>query len=173
MQNERLYRSPLGWLHLKSEGGNLVGLAFSESYDKSLCYEKCTQSSKVMTDTTKWLDIYFSGEIPTFMPKIAFQNGSTFAREVWELLLEVPYGNLSTYGTFAKIIAKKHKIAKMSAQAIGGAVGSNPIAIIVPCHRIIGANKNLTGYAGGIDKKIALLHIEGIDTTKFKLPKQS
>lgn len=102
------------------------------------------------------------------MPPIKIQSGSAFAREVWELLLQVPYGQLSTYGALAKQIAQKHNIAKMSAQAIGKAVGSNPIAIIIPCHRVIGANKNLVGYAGGLEKKITLLQIEGIDTTKFR-----
>lgn len=168
---QSFYHSPIGWLHLKSYKENLVGLEFSAFVNESLCVKETKESSKAIMDTIKWLDIYFSGEIPTFMPQIAFQSGSSFAQEVWELLLQIPYGTLSTYGTLAQTIAQKHKVSKMSAQAIGGAVGRNPIAIIIPCHRIIGVNKNLTGFSGGLDKKIALLNIEGVKTTELKIPK--
>ena len=163
---QRFYNSPLGYLHLQSDGESLIGLTFSDCLNKS--HKDKEEPCNALKKTIKWLDIYFSAEIPTFMPPIKIQSGSAFAREVWELLLQVPYGQLSTYGALAKQIAQRYNIAKMSAQAIGRAVGSNPIAIIIPCHRIIGANKNLVGYAGGLEKKITLLQIEGIDTTKFR-----
>ena len=120
----------------------------------------------------KWLDLYFSGEIPQWTPKIAFpNNASAFALRVWEILRTIPHGKTTTYGAIARQIAHEFGIAKMSAQAVGGAVSRNPIAIIIPCHRILGANGNLTGYAGGIANKIALLKIEKIPTDSLKMPK--
>lgn len=126
----------------------------------------------IFTQTKEWLDLYFSGEIPRFAPQIAFpKNASAFALRVWEILRTIPHGKTTTYGAIAKQIAREFGIAKMSAQAVGGAVGRNPISIIVPCHRVVGANGNLTGYAGGLENKIALLKIEGIATNRLKMPK--
>lgn len=126
----------------------------------------------IFTQTKEWLDLYFNGEIPRFAPQIAFpSNASAFALRVWEILQSIPYGKTTTYGAIAKQIAREFGIAKMSAQAVGGAVGRNPISIIIPCHRVIGANGNLTGYAGGLENKIALLKIEGIATNRLKMPK--
>lgn len=126
----------------------------------------------IFMQTKKWLDLYFSGEIPRFVPRFAFpSNASAFALRVWEILQSIPYGKTTTYGAIAKQIAWDFGIAKMSAQAVGGAVSRNPIAIIVPCHRVVGANGNLTGYAGGLENKIALLKIEGIATNRLKMPK--
>ena len=125
-----------------------------------------------LIDGKKWLDLYFSGEIPQWTPKIAFpNNASAFALRVLEILRTIPHGKTTTYGAIAKQIAREFGIAKMSAQAVGGAVSRNPIAIIIPCHRILGANGNLTGYAGGIANKIALLKIEKIPTDSLKMPK--
>ena len=126
----------------------------------------------IFTQTKEWLDLYFSGEIPQFAPQITFpKNASAFALRVWEILRTIPYGKTTTYGAIAKQIAREFGIAKMSAQAVGGAVGRNPISIIIPCHRVVGANGNLTGYAGGLENKIALLKIEGIATNHLKMPK--
>lgn len=116
----------------------------------------------VFERAVRWLDIYFSGHEPDFNLPLHF-TGSEFQNEVWEMLCEIPYGHTTTYGDIAKRLAKKKGIERMSAQAVGGAVARNKISIIVPCHRVIGANGNLTGYAGGIDKKIALLKLERLD----------
>ena len=99
-------------------------------------------------------------------------EGTAFRKEVWEILLEIPYGETTTYGRIAEQIAAKRGMARMSAQAVGGAVGSNPISIIVPCHRVVGTNGSLTGYAGGIEKQIRLLELEGVDMSKFFVPKK-
>lgn len=126
----------------------------------------------IFTQTKKWLDLYFGGEIPRFAPQIAFpSNASVFALRVWEILRTIPHGKTTTYGAIAKQIAREFGIAKMSAQAVGGAVGRNPISIIIPCHRVVGTNGNLTGYAGGLENKITLLKIEGIATNRLKMPK--
>ena len=116
----------------------------------------------VFDQTKRWLDLYFSGREPGFTPALN-PAGSAFRRAVWEILLKIPYGKTTTYGQIAREIAAARGLAKMSAQAVGGAVGHNEISIIIPCHRVIGAHGNLTGYAGGIDRKIKLLKLEGVD----------
>ena len=116
----------------------------------------------VFDQTKRWLDLYFSGREPGFTPALN-PVGSVFRRAVWEILLKIPYGKTTTYGQIAREIAAARGLAKMSAQAIGGAVGHNEISIIIPCHRVIGAHGSLTGYAGGIDRKIKLLQLEGVD----------
>nr|WP_314119860.1 methylated-DNA--[protein]-cysteine S-methyltransferase [uncultured Campylobacter sp.] len=116
----------------------------------------------VFDQTRRWLDLYFSGREPGFTPALN-PAGSAFRRAVWEILLKIPYGKTTTYGQIAREIAAARGLAKMSAQAVGGAVGHNEISIIIPCHRVIGAHGNLTGYAGGIDRKIKLLQLEGVD----------
>lgn len=116
----------------------------------------------VIDQTKRWLDLYFSRREPGFTPALN-PVGSAFRRAVWEILLKIPYGKTTTYGQIAREIAAARGLAKMSAQAVGGAVGHNDISIIIPCHRVIGAHGNLTGYAGGIDRKIKLLKLEGIN----------
>ena len=118
-----------------------------------------------------WLDIYFSGEEPDFTIPLHF-IGTGFQKEVWKILYSIPYGHTMTYGAIAKQIAIKRGIERMSAQAVGGAVGHNEISIIVPCHRVVGTNGSLTGYAGGIDKKIKLLTLEKVDIQHFFIPKK-
>lgn len=135
-------------------------------FQKSKCTEK---EIPVFTETKKWLDIYFSGKQPQFFPKLDLR-GSDFRIAVWEILLKIPYGQTITYGDIADEIAKKRGIKKMAAQAVGGAVGHNPVAIIVPCHRVVGTNGSLTGYGGGIERKEKLLQLEGVDMTQFFLP---
>lgn len=122
-------------------------------------------------ETCKWLDTYFSGKEPDFTPKYKVNNLTDFRKEVIEIMNTIPFGETITYNDIAKIIAKRHGIKRMSAQAVGGAVGWNPICIIIPCHRVIGANRALTGYGGGIKNKLSLLKNEGNDISKYFLPK--
>lgn len=126
----------------------------------------------VFDQTRRWLDLYFSGREPGFTPALN-PVGSAFRRAVWEILLKIPYGKTTTYGQIAREIAAARGLAKMSAQAVGGAVGHNEISIIIPCHRVIGAHGNLTGYAGGIDRKIKLLQLEGVDMRGLFTPPNS
>lgn len=126
----------------------------------------------VFDQTKRWLDLYFSGREPGFTPALN-PAGSAFRRAVWEILLKIPYSKTATYGQIAREIAAARGLAKMSAQAVGGAVGHNEISIIIPCHRVIGAHGNLTGYAGGIDRKIKLLQLEGVDMRGLFTPPNS
>ena len=127
--------------------------------ETSHCTMGTMSDLRVLELAAKWLDVYFSGEVPDFMPPIKFR-GTDFQKSVWETLLTIPYGETVTYGDIAKNIAEQRGVTKMSSQAVGGAVGRNPIGIIVPCHRVIGANGKLTGYAAGLDKKVKLLELE-------------
>ena len=162
------YNSPIGNITMASDGESLCGLWFDgqKYFASTVKGETDDKTLPVFEQTKKWLDIYFLGNEPDFMPKFSL-NGSEF-------LLTIPYGSVMTYGEIAKIMAKQRGVAKMSAQAVGGAVGHNPVSIIVPCHRVVGTNGNLTGYAGGIDKKISLLKIEKTDVKKLiqKFPKR-
>lgn len=126
----------------------------------------------VFNETKKWLDIYFKGGIPDFTPKI-YMRCSEFRKAVWNVMLKIPYGKTMTYGQIADIIAKEHGLKKMSAQAVGGAVGYNSISLIIPCHRVVGTSGSLTGYAGGINKKIQLLKLEKADSKNFFIPKHN
>ena len=123
-----------------------------------------------MAEAKRWLDIYFSGREPDFLPPL-HPLGTPFRRAVWELLLQIPYGRTVTYGELARRLAAKQGLVHMSAQAVGGAVGHNPISILIPCHRVVGSGGSLTGYAGGIDKKVRLLELEGTDMAGLFLPK--
>lgn len=137
----------------------------NQSYDTKGEIEHGLQcDSWIFTLTKKWLDMYFGGEIPHFLPPLALQ-GSSFALLVWQELLKIRYGSTTTYATMATKIAQQRGLAKMSAQAIGGALKNNPISIIIPCHRVIGTNGSLIGYAGGIEKKKILLGLENLTTT--------
>ena len=125
---------------------------------------------EVFQRTKAWLDRYFRGEKPEISELSLAPIGNDFRQNVWKILCEIPYGEVITYGDIAKQIAKKRGLLHMSAQAIGGAVGHNPISIIIPCHRVVGANGNLTGYAGGINTKIKLLEHEKVDISRFFIP---
>lgn len=160
------YDSPLGVLTLSAQNGFLVQLSFGGSGKNEIL----PSDKKAISSACRWLDIYFSGGRPDFLPPMHLE-GTPFRRAVWKLLQQIPYGRTASYGDIARQIAAQQGRTKMSAQAVGGAVGANPIAIIVSCHRVIGKNGSLTGYAGGLDKKIALLKIEGHDMKKFSLPK--
>lgn len=157
------YKSPLGTIIMAEDNNRLTGLGFeNQKYEDKiyLCNDE-EQNSTVFDLTRKWLDMYFRGEIPDFTPPL-WMVGTDFRLAVWKILKEIPYGHTITYGDIAKKIAEQKGIRTMSAQAIGGAVGHNPISIIVPCHRVVGSHGSLTGYAGGLDKKKKLLEIEGI-----------
>lgn len=156
------YDSPIGRLTLVSDGESLVELCFEKQRylinDKNALKIK---SLSVFDETQRWLDMYFSGKTPDFSPKLLL-SGSDFRKRVCEIMLNISFGKSVSYLDIAKQIAIERGIKSMSAQAVGGAVGNNPLAIIVPCHRVLGKNGNLTGYGGGLDKKIWLLNHEGI-----------
>lgn len=124
----------------------------------------------VFDETKKWLDIYFNGTPPDFTPPLSM-NTTPFRKAVWNILLGIPFGKTMTYGEISKIIAKQFGIDKMSAQAVGGAVGHNSISLIIPCHRVVGTNGSLTGYAGGLEKKVWLLTMEKVNLSKLFVPK--
>lgn len=176
------YRTPQGFddLVMSSDGEALTGLWFEGSRDENkhlLDFQESLQESflpTVLSDTCRWLDIYFSGHQPAFTPAFCMEGLTPFRKLVSDLMCEIPFGQTVTYGGIAKRIEETHqgvslRQKKMSAQAVGGAVGWNPICIIVPCHRVVGANGNLTGYGGGMHNKIALLKHEGLDLSQFFL----
>ena len=168
------YVSPLGCITLASDGKFLVGLWLEGQEDgrESLKSSPMEKELPVFVQTKKWLDLYFAGEEPKFVPPLKLCD-SPFRKRVQEIMLEIPYGKTMTYGEIAKIIAKEKGVERMSAQAIGGAVGHNTISIIVPCHRVVGSNGSLTGYGGGLDKKIQLLQIEKADLSRLFDPRKA
>ena len=167
------YDSPLGGITLSSNGTELTGLWFDgQKYfgdTRSKEYEE--KILPIFEQAIRWLDIYFRGNIPDFTPPLSIET-TPFRKAVWEILLTIPYGKTMTYGEIADRIAKAKGLSNMSAQAVGGAVGHNPISLIIPCHRVVGTNGSLTGYAGGIDKKLRLLTLEKTDMRSFFVPKK-
>ncbi len=155
------YSSPIGGMTMASDGKALTGLWFDRQkfFGCGLDTHYEEKNLPIFKQTIKWLDTYFSGMAPDFTPSIII-NTTSFRRAVWEILLTVPYGHTITYGTIAKKLTVQQGRKHMSAQAVGGAVGHNPIALIIPCHRVIAANGSLTGYAAGLDRKRALLELE-------------
>lgn len=171
-----IYHSPISDIIITSDGEYLTGLYFDGSINSSkhiLNTLVLPSDIPALSETVMWLDTYFSGQIPSFTPKYKLDNLTPFRKNVVDVMTHIPYGKVITYGDIANMIAKKNGIKKMSAQAVGNAVGWNPICIIIPCHRVVGANHNLTGYGGGIQNKIGLLKIEKIDTSKYYLPKSN
>ncbi|MBQ8994944.1 MAG: methylated-DNA--[Oscillospiraceae bacterium] len=155
------YKSPLGGITLSSDGSSLTGLWFDDQqHFMSTVSSDCKEEAlPIFEEASNWLDDYFRGEHPaTKLPLVL--KGTSFQKEVWEILLSIPYGKTMTYGEITKRIAEKRGIPSMSAQAVGNAVARNPISILVPCHRVIGSNGSLTGYAGGLDRKKRLLELE-------------
>ena len=167
------YDSPLGGILLAADDVGLTGLWFDgqKYFARGLSNERIGQETFVLAEAKRWLDIYFTGKAPDFTPPL-HPIGSAFRRYVWEILLQIPYGQTTTYGEIARQLAKKQGLDRMSAQAVGGAVGHNEISIIIPCHRVVGADGSLTGYAGGIGKKEKLLELERADMRRFFLPKK-
>lgn len=168
------YDSPLGILYLAADEEALKGVWFEgQKYFASELKENGTEEKEtpVLKRTREWLDLYFAGKDPKFLPPLA-PDGSEFRKEVWKLLLTIPYGKTMTYGEIGRKIAEMTGKKHMSAQAVGGAVGHNPISILIPCHRVVGTNGSLTGYAGGIEKKIGLLKLEQTDMYGMFVPKR-
>ncbi len=163
MQYISHYASPLGRILLAADGGGLTGLWFEDQkyYAAHLDPDCREQELAVFDEAKRWLDFYFSGREPEFSLPLHL-IGTEFQKEVWEILCAVPYGKTVTYGQIAAVLARRRGLEKMSAQAVGAAVGQNRISVIVPCHRVLGADGSLTGYAGGLDRKMALLKLEGI-----------
>ena len=167
------YHSPLGEITLAANGEALTGLWFDgqKYYGDTLPKQVEVRRLPVFEQTERWLDTYFQGKIPDFIPPLSWDT-TPFRKAVWEILLSIPYGQTITYGEIAHRIAKQNGLPKMSAQAVGGAVGHNPISIIVPCHRVVGTNGSLTGYAGGIDKKRKLLALERVNISEMSILKK-
>ena len=157
------YKTPQGFddMWMNSDGEVLTGLWFEGSCGQSKHRFDCEERDlPVFRETRRWLDIYFSGRQPDFTPRYRMDGLTPFRREVVDAMLAIQFGETATYGGIAAALARKHGIAKMSAQAVGGAVGWNPICIIVPCHRVVGAGQSLVGYGGGIRNKAGLLSLE-------------
>lgn len=162
------YQSPLGDIFIASDEENIIGLWIGEqkyistTMPKGIVEKDDIHDVLVLEKGAQWLDDYFAGKKPEISRLPLAPIGGDFKQCVWQILTEIPYGEVTTYGEIAKEVAKRMGKDRMSAQAVGGAVGHNPISIIIPCHRVIGANGSLTGYAGGIDKKVKLLEHEGV-----------
>ena len=151
------YDSPLGGMLLAADEVGLTGLWFEgqKYFADTLPQEHVQRETPVLAETRRWLDVYFSGREPDFLP-----------------LLQIPYGRTVTYGDLARQLAERQGLPHMSAQAVGGAVGHNHISILIPCHRVVGSGGSLTGYAGGVDRKVKLLELEGADMTGLFRPKR-
>ena len=171
------YPSPIGLITLACDGtgDHLVGLWMKgQKYHGDTIPEAMVERNAIpLFDTTKkWLDRYFTGEKPEISELPLAPIGGAFRQGVWDILCKIPYGEVITYGDIAKKMAVKMKKESMSSQAVGGAVGHNPISIIIPCHRVVGSNGSLTGYSGGVQTKIKLLELEGVDTSALFVPKK-
>lgn len=166
------YASLLGGITLASDGTALAGLWFDgqKYFADTLPAEHAESDLPVLAQARAWLDVYFSGREPDFTPPLLTGSVSPFRRRVWEILLTIPYGQTVTYGGIARQMECETGRG-VSAQAVGGAVGHNPVSLIIPCHRVVGTNGSLTGYAGGVEKKIALLKLEGVDVSGFSIPR--
>ena len=184
MKYYQKYESPLGTLLLAADDVGLngvwiegqkycaPGIDTSQWENDIVVLEQMGQESHVLELAKRWLDIYFTGKEPEFQVPLHV-SGTDFQKEVWEILRTIPYGQTMTYGEIARQIAERRGLRRMSAQAVGGAVGRNPVGIIVPCHRVVGSDGSLTGYAGGIERKQALLTIEGTMKDGYYVPKKS
>ena len=169
------YKTPneLSNILMNSDGKYLTGLWFEKSKDTKKHELNCEEKElSIFKETSKWLDIYFSGKQPDFIPMYKINDITPFRKEVIDIINTIQFGETITYNDISKIIAKRRGIKRMSSQAVGGAVGWNPICIIVPCHRVVGTNGSLTGYGGGIENKVELLKLEGNDMSKFFIPKR-
>lgn len=155
------YSSPLGLLTLAEEDGALIGLWLEHQKYYPAALDGIHSPTPLLRQAANWLDRYFAGQCPDPRELNLAPKGSEFRRQVWEILCRIPYGETTTYAAIARELAARRGLPRMSAQAVGGAVGHNPVSIIIPCHRVIGTDGSLTGYAGGIDKKEWLLHWEG------------
>lgn len=155
------YASPLGEIVLAADETGLNGLWFEgqKYFGRGLSEDASAEETEILRSAKRWLDIYFSGREPDFTPPLHL-IGTKFRSDVWKKLLEIPYGETTTYGEIAKELSEERGTKQMAAQAVGGAVGHNPVSIIVPCHRVVGSRGQLTGYAGGLERKSRLLELE-------------
>ena len=170
------YKSPVGDILLASDKNSIIGLWIGQQKYISNTMPRDIIENKelpILHEGSAWLDDYFAGKKPGLSRLPLSPIGSEFKQQVWKILVEIPYGELTTYGSISKEVAKRIGKDRMSAQAVGGAVGHNPISIIIPCHRVVGANGSLTGYASGIEKKIELLKHERVNMTCLFVPKES
>jgi methylated-DNA-[protein]-cysteine S-methyltransferase len=160
------YPSPVGLLTVAANDEAVTGLWMEgqKYFGKTLPHEPQWKAAPALAKASAWLDSYFAGEHPDFVPPLA-PKGTLFQQAVWKELLAIPYGELVTYGDIAKKL-------NSASRAVGGAVGHNPISILIPCHRVVGGNGSLTGYAGGLERKIQLLNLEGVDTTDLRIPRR-
>ena len=170
------YDSPIGRFLLTARDGALTGLWIEgqKYFLGALKKEELTEGGdlQVLRDAKRWLDRYFAGEKPAIQELPLKPEGSDFRRQVWDILCRIPYGQVTTYREIAGEIAGSRGLDHMSSQAVGGAVGHNPISVIIPCHRVVGTDGSLTGYAGGMDRKIKLLELEGADMGRLFVPKK-
>ncbi len=166
------YESMIGTLTLVSDGECLIALKpnVHRYYDKICNGEILNDSLEIFVKTKLWLDAYFNGDKPSIKDLNLKLCGSDFRLAVWDILCEIPYGKVVSYKDIAMKIAKKRNLKGIPSQAVGGAVGNNPISIIIPCHRVVGTDGSLTGYGGGIENKVKLLSHEGVDVEMFYMP---
>ena len=166
------YMSPVGVILLAADDAGLTGLWFegSKYFAAELPKAHIEQDTPVLLETIQWLDVYFAGKEPDFLPPLRY-DATPFRKAVCDIMLTIPYGQTMTYGEIAARIAGQRGLAKMSARAVGGAVGHNPISLMIPCHRVVGTSGSLTGYGGGIDRKVKLLELEHVDMKGFFVPK--
>ena len=171
---KQTYTTPKNFSNMimTSDGEYLTGLYFVLSNDNKNQNNYIEKNLPIFDETRKWLDIYFSGKEPNFIPKLKINELTPFRKDVIEQIKLIKYGKTTTYNEIAKFIANKRNIPKMSCQAVGGAVGWNPICIIIPCHRVVGSNGNLTGFSGGMQNKIELLKLEQNNMDKFFIRKK-
>lgn len=172
MHYTSLYNSPVGEILLAADEIGVLGVWFKGAKYYARCLEKGSEAKEtpIIKQTKRWLDIYFQGEVPAYEPPM-HMSGTPFQIEVWNILREIPYGTTTTYKKIAEKVARRRGLKTMSAQAVGTAVGKNNINLIVPCHRVVGANNSLAGYAGGIEKKIYFLKLEGGYKDEYFVPK--
>lgn len=162
--------TPLGAVWLAADETGLCGLWFKGSRHAPRVLPGGRGGEHAIEAARRWLAVYFSGRRPDFTPPLHL-TGTAFQQAVWRRLLVIPYGTATTYGALAADLARERGLAQLSAQAVGGAVGRNPVSLVVPCHRVVGASGSLTGYAGGLERKAALLRLEGLDMARFHFPK--
>ena len=167
------YPSPLGTITLACDETAICGLWFNgQRHFASALPDNAERTETSLLEQAKyWLDVYFSGREPEFLPPLRYDS-TPFRERVCRILLTIPYGKTMTYGEIAAKIAGETGVSRMSAQAVGGAVGHNPISLMIPCHRVVGTNGNLTGYGGGIERKVRLLELEHTDMSGFFVPKK-
>ncbi len=164
------YSSPFGDMFLAQKDGALVGLWFEgqKYYSAAISEAVPKDDDKTLVKVKRWLDRYFAGQKPDAAELALAPAGSDFRQAVWAVLRKIPYGKTISYGDIARTLANRKGFEQVSARAVGGAVAHNPVSVIIPCHRVVGSDGKLTGYAGGIDKKIKILELEGVNMAMFK-----